>query len=702
VPKKKNLSLTFFSEKILVDGRDTESCWKNLKYSGSFHQNFPYDTSLAFSKTYIKAGYDAQQLYFFIYCQDTLAGKNVIQSLRRDYGSGSSDAIEIYLDPFEDKTNGFYFALNHEGVQAEGLISSGGNFGGSNEWDNRWKGAVSSGTGYWTAEFAIPFKSLRFGDGKLEWGVNFTRYDLKRNETSVWNKVPRNFSPSALAYAGSLVFPELPKKAGLNASVIPFTTFKVYKDNQNPELSNQTVGAGGDVKLSVTSSLNLDLTFNPDFSQVEVDRQVTNLSRFSLFFPERRQFFIENSDLFGQFGFKRIRPFFSRRIGLANGKAIPIIAGARLSGKVNPKWRIGVMDIMTDKDQNPEISAQNYFVGAVQRQLFKASNIAAILVNRQGFDRNGPKGNDYNRVLGLDYNLASVNNTWKGKAFYHRSFSPDIPSNGSYAHAVWLRYSTPKWNIDYNHEVIGENYEAETGFVVRKNVVRFEDYISRTFYPKGKKINNHGPSVYSDIYTSHSGELLDALLNFSYDLGFQNSAYAGTSFYWSFTKLLYPFDASGSESIELPIGKYQYITGSAYFGTNRRKKINANAGLDLGSYFNGTKQSFNANFNYRIQPYGQISLSVSQDRITLPYPYGKSVLTLAGPKIDLSFSKSLFFTAFFQYNTQIKNFNINTRLQWRFRPMSDLYLVYTDNYVLPEMGNLNKAIVLKLNYWLTI
>ena len=228
--------------------------------------------------------------------------------------------------------------------------------------------------------------------------------------------------------------------------------------------------AGTDVKIAISTSLNLDLTINPNFAQVEVDEQVTNLDRFELFFPERRQFFLENSDLFAKFGYNKVRPFFSRRIGLES----PIIAGARLSGKLNQDWRLGLMNISTAKEDSISLPAQNYTVAALQRRVFARSNIAAIFINRQAinfddmtFENTDQERHEYNRLIGIDYNLASANNLWTGKFILHKSFTPRVSGGNDYAHGVKLNYSSQTFEAEWNHELVGEDFNAEVGFIPR-------------------------------------------------------------------------------------------------------------------------------------------------------------------------------------------------------------------------------------------
>ena len=331
------------STPINVDGELNEAAWKDAEVADNFWQNFPSDTARAQVKTIVKISYDKDFIYIAAECLDDLPEKDfVISSLRRDFIT-PSDLFEVIIDPFQDKLNGFAFGVNPLGVQREGMIS----FGADTDWgwDNRWYAETKVYQDRWTVEMAIPLKTLRFKSGSTEWNINFTRTELKRNEKSAWSHIGRIYPLQSLAFGGVIRFDTPIVRNGSNISLIPYTIVggnKDYVDNTNSE---NTLNAGLDAKVAVSSSLNLDLTINPDFSQVEVDRQITNLSRFELFFPERRQFFIENSDLFARFGFSTIRPFFSRRIGVGEDpytgqfKQNPILYGARLSGRINDKMR---------------------------------------------------------------------------------------------------------------------------------------------------------------------------------------------------------------------------------------------------------------------------------------------------------------------------------------------------------------------------
>lgn len=698
----------------MIDGVLSEACWQQGEVADQFFQNFPADTSYALSKTEVMVSYDDQNLYIAARCFDELDGPFVVQSLKRDFDYSTSDAFAVCIDPFNDKVNGFYFAVNPMGVQAEGLIEGTGPRAISLAWDNKWTSEVKQFEGGWSVEMAIPYKTLRFKEGIAEWSINFARNDLKRNENSSWSAVPRNFAISTLVFGAPMRFEEAPKKAGGNVSLIPYAIGGVSQDYAANEEANVTANVGGDAKVAVSPSLNLDLTVNPDFSQVEVDRQQTNLTRFSLFFPERRQFFIENSDLFSQFGFSRIRPFFSRRIGLQDGQPVPIIAGARLSGKLTPGLRIGAMNMQTAAESSLDLEAQNYSVAVFQQKVFGESFIGGVFVNRQGFEGNDISSTDYNRIIGMDYNIVTKDNRLRGKVFYHHSLQPDVNTR-NYAHASWLFYSTENIFAMWNHEFVGKNYVADVGFVPRNRQFNFEtgEYVPLTywrlepifnyiFYPKGSSINNIEVGARMDQFMNADFEMTDLNLRPKVKVFWENTAFVEAGYTTFFTKLLFDTDVTFSGNELLPAGDYWYEGFDFSVGSNLRKPLNGSFTVGYGSYYNGTRLNFGSNIFFRKQPWGIFSLQIDHNQIRLPDPYSDADITLIGPKVELSFSKSVFWTIFTQYNTQAENLNINTRLQWRFRPMSDLYLVYTDNYDPLNIAIQNRAVVLKLIYWLNL
>jgi Domain of unknown function (DUF5916) len=377
-----------------LDGQITEPDWQTAQLASQFMQFFPTDTVLAHAQTEIRLTYDEQFIYIAAKMYNLGPRRYVTPSLRRDYRGEANDGISIVLDTFKDKTNAFIFGVNPYGVQREGLVANGGGTGADDfslNWDNKWYSEAKIYDEFWIAEIAIPFKTIRFKEDLSSWNVNFYRIDSEYAERSTWSPIPRNFDIVNLAFNKELIWDKPLSKPGANVSLIPYTAVNSNRNFTEATPVDTRLQFGGDAKISVGPALNLDLTINPDFSQVEVDEQVTNLDRFEIFFPERRQFFLENADLFANFGVEGTRPFFSRRIGVARDSATgqniqnTIYGGARLSGKINNNTRIGVLNMQAGKDDEINLPSINYTVATLQQKVFSRSNIGFIFVNKQAF-----------------------------------------------------------------------------------------------------------------------------------------------------------------------------------------------------------------------------------------------------------------------------------------------------------------------------
>ena len=698
---------------ITLDGKLDEPDWQASKPATGFWETFPADTSLVADQTEIYFGYDDNNLYVAAKCY--VRGTDfVIPSLRRDYRAGGNDNLTLVFNPFKDKTNAIVFGMNPLGVTREALIYNGGENGDDfrEEWDNKWRGESYIGENYWSVEMIIPFTSLRFPDGDPQWYFNSYRFDTQSNTRSTWHRIPQNQIIMSLAYMGTIDFiGGAPKAQGGNLTLIPYAGGGIRKDYEAGTQVQSDFNVGGDAKVGIGSGLNLDLTVNPDFSQVEVDQQVINTSRFEVFFPERRQFFLENADLFGSFGDSRANPFFSRRIGIARdtttGEAIPnqIYAGARLSGKLGDDWRIGLLNMQAaERDQG--LPSFNYTVAATQRRIGARSAAGLIAVNKQNFtdfSDSTETNADYNRILGFDYNLATKNNKWNGKVFLHRSFSDRENGEGDdYSQGLALEYRERNWNIEYSHLYVGEDYNAEVGFVPRRDIFSPFVGIRRIDYPDNPNVIQKGPALRTRSFFKPGDGLADYGARLIYGWRYANTS--DLSFFARTTKieLFSPFDPSRSGATELPAGEYTYARFGGEFRSDRRKKFSYSLEPEFGQFYNGRTYGISGGLVYRYQPFGSIDLRFNYQYIDLPDPYAQTALFLIGPRIDLTFSKSVFLTTFLQYNEQLNNFNINARLQWRFAPVSDFFLVYTDNYDTLGWETRNRSLVAKATYWLNI
>lgn len=693
---------------IKIDGIVDEKAWENAETATDFYQVLPMDTSKAKVRTEVKMAYDDKNLYFVFINYDKLPGPYMVESLKRDFNFGKNDNDLLFIDTFDDQTNGFTFGSNAMGAQWDGLLYDGANANLS--WENKWTMEVTYDDDKWIWEAAVPFKTLRYKKGITRWGINFSRLDLKTTEKSAWAPVPRQFPTASLAYTGTLVWDVPPPSAGTNISLIPYTTVKFSKDFEKGTKLATTPEIGIDAKVALTSSLNLDLTVNPDFSQVEVDRQQTNLDRFELFFPERRQFFLENGDLFTNFGYASIRPFFSRRIGLN----APIRYGARLSGKINKDWRIGVMDMQTGKN-DVGLPAQNFGVIALQRRVFSRSNIAMMFVNKEtnAFEElsapDQKKYSRFNRNLGIEYNLASSNNVWRGKMMYLRSFSPN-KLNDDDVLAGNLIYLTKHWNLSTQIERVGKSYSAEVGYVPRLNYGMLSPMAGRLFFPKSKRILSHGPSIgLTHYFDKNFTTEVENEKFVAYRVNFRNTSTAMIWVAHNYVKLLNPFDPTNFAGYFLAKDtEHRWNAFGTEFTSKPQSLLTYAFTTRYGGYYaDGTRLRLTGDIGYRFQPYVALTMSANynglkfEDAEVLPKELkNKSYdFWLLGPRIDVTFTNKLFFTNFVQFNNQNKNVNLNTRLQWRYSPASDFFLVYTDNYLSDNLKVRNRALVFKFTYW---
>ncbi len=692
-----NISKT--DEVITIDGIMDEPVWANAGIVKDFRRVLPIDTGLATAATEVRMVYNETTMFVGIICYDPTPGKRPVESLRRDFAFLKNDNFIVFIDTYNDYTNGFAFGVSPAGAQWDGVQANGGRV--NLEWDIKWRSEVKNFDDRWVAEFAIPFRSMRYREGSTEWGINFSRQDLKLNEKSSWAPMPRQFPTASLAFTGSLVWDNPLQGSGARFSIIPYATTKITQDKIAGETFKPRKGdlnAGLDAKITLSTSMNLDLTVNPDYSQVEVDRQVTNLDRFELFFPEKRQFYLENSDLFANLGTENVRPFFSRRIGLNN----QVLGGARLSGKIGKKWRVGLMDIQTSMKE--EEHGANFAVAVLQRQIAGYSNITAFIVNKEVTDQSHSFSASpfmYNRTAGIEYNLATADNRWTGKAFYHQSFLPVAGKYNGASFGANILHSTQHIMASLNQSLVGPDYLAEVGYIRRKGYYEFNPSFQYKFYPSASRIANHGPGMKSDFFFEYGSlTLTDRDLQLLYQIEWLNKSILLADVKESFVKLRSPFDPTntGGEQLETH-SKFDWIEAGISYTSDIRRPLNYLAATRYGGFYNGTKWTVNGEVNYRVQPYGSLAIVASYNDISLPEPYNTAEFVLIGPRIDLTFTEKLFFTSFVQYNNQIDNLNLNLRFQWRFAPVSDLFIVYTENSFPADYRVKNRGLVFKISYW---
>ncbi len=712
--QQKSVKVKWIDTPIKLDGKLDDSAWQLVEPAKDFWQYFPADSVNAKYDTEIYMAFDTKNLYIGIKLY--AKGKDyIVPSYRRDFRAYGSDNISLLFDTFNDGTNAFFFGTNPYGVRREALVSGGGTDlrGFNTSWDTKWNSATKIYDNYSVSEMVIPLSAFKYKDGETVWHFNSYRFDTQNTEQSTWMHIPKNQYIFSLGYLGKMEFEKPLPKSKTPLSVIPYINANSSKDFENNTKLTK-VNVGGDIKIPIGNSLNLDLTLNPDFSQVEVDDQIVNLTRFEISLPEKRQFFIDNSDLFADFGNAReANPFFSRRIGVAsdledNSIENKLAGGIRLSGKLNNNLRVGFLNIQSNEDAANHINANNNTVLALQQKVFARSNLGFIFINRQNTTKDAtyltPEDN-YNRVIGLDYKLASANNMWLGNFYTHKSFTPNSGSKDMSAGAN-LEYNTRKNKIGFKSLYVGNDFNSDLGFIRRTDALKGTVTFDHIFYPKKGIFDTHKINIRAASVYRPDRNFLNS--DYAYSLGWggtlKDQARFNTVLKNHFIYLLDDFEPTGRDgAVALPAGTgFHYTDLELNYSSDRRHVFSYNLKGTFGQFLNGNRYGINADLNIRQQPILAASVKIIYNYISLPKPYASVPIWLLGPKIDLTFNKSLYWSTFIQYSSQSENLGINSRLQWRFKPLSDLFIVFNSNYKTTDFSPTTKALIFKFTYWLNI
>ncbi|AWX44407.1 hypothetical protein HME9304_01407 [Flagellimonas maritima] len=691
----------YSESEINVDGKPNEPIWETLPEITGFYNYLPTDEGLAEQQTRVRLFTDDEFLYVSAIYEDT-EPKIQTSSLKRDVSIGISDSFILVLDTQNQKQSAFYFAVNGYGTQVDGLVERiNEGYGFSLSWNAVWKAAATADGNLKMYEMAIPLKALNYDVDNPTIGIQMYVRDIKKNAWSILTNVKRNYRLYDLRFTRPFRFEQLPDISPSRFAVTPSVTVNSSQDVLND--SESTIFQPSlDVQYNLTSSLKLDATINPDFSQIDVDQQVTNLTRFDIFFPEQRNFFLENADLFSNLGVGDVNPFYSRRIGADTD----IQFGLKLSGNLTKKTRIGFLDVQTDSEQ--DIPSQNYAALVVEQQLTNNFSTTGFLINRQETDGFELK-EDYNRVTGLNINYKSNDNKWIGLANYAKSFSDGITDKNSFYNAgIWYNRRGLGWNASVRN--IGKNYIADVGFTprlfnfdaVNDEVVR-EGYTQASagfeyekFYDSSQSLNSFRILNYSnDTYLDEQG-------NFNQSSHFLNSALffkdLSAIYYvlrYDDIDLKYGFDPLGNGN---PLQPDRYDFGSLKVGYNSANNQNFiyQASLQHGEYYSGKRTTASLYTNYQFLPFANFILSYDLNNIDLDN-LGEETFHLARFTGEVFFNTRLNWTTYIQYNTQADNFNINSRLQWEYKPLSYIYLVVTDNYT-QDIERTNWGVAFKMNY----
>mgnify|MGYP005992137173 CR=1 FL=1 len=695
------------NSKIKIDGVESPGEWNSYQLINKMYNHNPSDKGVASYKSEIRLAFDENNMYILAKHYDD--GKRIIQSLQRDSDNSQwgSDSFTIAIDPINKKQGGIIIGVNAGGAELDGtLLVEPSRTTYSDAWDERWFSSTKQYDNYWLTEIAIPFTSLRYNKNNLEWGINFIRGHKAESFYYTWTPFPINFNGIDVNYMGTLKFPELPEVKNKVAFVKPYATISSLKDNQATDNTTKTnIDAGVDVKIGITKSLNADITYNPDFSNADVDAEVTNITRFDISLPEQREFFVENADIFSNFGSSSINPFFSRRIGLNS----PIEYGARITGNITDNLRIGIMNIQTKSGKN--IDAQNNIITAFNYKVFDRSQIRGLFVNRQEIGNSTI--NDYGRNYGAEFTYISKKGNFNNSIKYHNSITSE--GDKGYYFGVNGSYDTRTLSTGWALDVLDKGYQADLGFTprlfnydadnqigIRKGYKRINSYAIYKFFPKKttSKLNFQGIRGVSNIYLNSDGSLNEREFLLSYDLFFKNTSefsIIGTN---RKVNLQFATNFLGGVFDNLPIDTYNFSNATIRYNSDGRKSLYYRTSVSYGQFFNGQRFALNTSGNIRFGYWGNLGVTYNYNDINLPQNYGDVDFHLISLRGALSFTNKLFFNNTVQYNSQSENFSVFSKLQWRYTPLADIFLIYNQNNNTSTSGfDLNnRSIILKLTY----
>ena len=670
-----------------------DTAYEDAPVATGFSQNQPDEGRPASDRTEVRIVYTDDTLYFGVVCYTRDPATIIVADSRRDSQLNDTDSFQIILDTFLDQQNGFVFGTNPAGIEYDGQVSNegqgsgrmggGGSGGGSQQqrgsgggfnvnWDGAWQVEAQVTEIGWTAEFAIPFRTLRYPGGSSQtWGVNFQRNIRHRNERSFWAPLPRQFNLNRLSLAGLLQGVEVPSQG--NLKLTPYVLGEAVRSAARPETIS-TGNFGADLKYSVTPGMTLDLTYNTDFAQVEVDEQQINLDRFNLFFPEKRPFFLENAGLFSVGRPGQIEVFFSRRIGIGEeGQQVPIVGGGRLSGKVGDNTNIGFLNMQTAA-QGDNVAGQNFTVARVRQDLPSRSNIGAIVVNRQGVGSLA-SDSDHNRTYAVDGRFG-LGQSLTVSGFFADTATPH--QVGAETHAAYMSsdFETENVRLGLRYAEVGSDFNPEVGFYQRRGYRRAEATVF-TFFRPDNFIGIHELRPHVNHYTvwnMQTGLHETQYTHIDNHWEWEGGAQVNSGVNLTREGLFVPFEIF--PGVTVPVGVYDHAESQLQFNTNRGAPVSAAIRSTIGGLFGGKR--IREVFDVAVRLGETLNAALIWDYNNLDLPGGHFTTNLASLRVSYSFTTRVFLQALVQYNDRADLWSSNVRFGLLSDANTGLFVVYND------------------------
>jgi hypothetical protein len=669
-----------------IDGVLDEPLWQRASVIGDFLQQEPREGAIATERTEVRVLYDSKSLLIGVRAFDALPSGIFATEMRRDSDRLlDEDNFQIIVDTFNDSRNGYMFVTTPLGAKLEQQISEEGegntragsiNANVNRNWDGIWDVAARITEDGWEAEIAIPLTTLRFADtAQQTWGINFMRNIRRKNEQVFWAPIPKAYTLTRVSMAGSLSGLES-LSHGMDLKLKPYVVSGGRANHLAPgQRSSEFLhGVGVDAKYGLTGGMNLDLTYNTDFAQVEVDEQQVNLTRFGLLFPEKRDFFLENAGQFkmgtgGAFTSSTVETdlFFSRRIGLSDdGVPIPIVGGGRLAGKQG-RHSIGILDIQTDTAFGTP--GDNFLVARYSSDVLKRSRLGAIFVNKESIGG----GAHYNRTAGADANLMF------GKGLQVSSFLAKTETPGLKGKDVAffgrIAYRDPAWNLYLNYLDVQDNFNAEVGFVQRTGAKATKAYFSPTPRPGIAGIRMLEPMVVLTYITDQHNRMIGRTQHFMNGFYMQDGSFFNVIYQRDFDAVDRPFRIPQT-NVTIPAGSYNGDQATFTYNTNPARRFYERFTWNPMHFYDGSKQTVSAAAGVRGGNHLSSEFSVSRNDVKTPY--GDFVSNLSILRVDYAMSPRATVRSLTQYNSLTHDVTNNVRFNFIYRPGSDLYIVYND------------------------
>ena len=699
-------------ESPIIDGVVDDEVWSNAKVLTDFIQAEPHEGEPATEKTEVRILYDNQTVYVGVICYDSDPSGIIVTDARRDSSLDDTDSFRIIFDTYHDQQNGFVFGTNPSGLEHDGQVtnegSGSGGFGGGGgggprrsqtgsgggfnlNWDASWTVATHIGDYGWSAEFAIPLRTLRYASEKPQvWGLNFQRNIRRKREEDFWSPVSRIYNLYRLSDAGELQGLEL--ETPRNFKVTPYAKASAGREYETRDSADYDGDWGVDSKFGVTPSLNLDLTYNTDFAQVEVDEQQINLTRFNLFFPEKRSFFLENAGYFSMGQPRSVELFFSRRIGIGpEGEIVPIRTGARLSGKAG-SYNIGFLNMQTRgiTDVTP---ANNFTVASLSRELPNRSRLGGLFVNRIATGDYAGE-NNWNRTWGVDGKLG-IGETFDLTGFASRTETPGATGREQ---ALNLRanYANLKRRLWLGYSEVGDAFNPEVGFFRRSDYRNLDTGFFLHLRPENTPFRELRPHITYRGFWDFDGFKETEVLHIDNHFDFENGYYFSPAFNRTVEGLKEPFEIV--DDLFVFPGTYENWEMAWEWHTNQAAELAYSGGMLVGGFLSGNRRTFDNSINWRYGTTIITSLTWSYNDINLLE--GDFITNLGQFRISYNFTPLIYLQALIQYNDQTDAWSSNVRFSWLNTAGTGLFIVYNDTEGLGNLliGPQNRSFIIKYTH----